>query len=220
MPRPFDLLPPLLDGLWVTVQLMVGGAAIAAVMACVAGLAVRSGYRILQLPALVYIEVFRGTSALVQLYWFFYALPLLGFSLSAMAAGILVLGLNIGSYGAEVVRGALGAVPRGQHEACTALNLPPMTRFMRVIAPQALVRILPPVGNLSTELLKGTSLVSLITLSDLTFRGMMVRTETLRTAEVFGLLLLIYFGIALAMTSTVRRLEKRLKRGWHLEALR
>lgn len=220
MPRPFDLLPPLLDGLWVTVQLMVGGAAIAAVMACVAGLAERSGYRILQLPALVYIEVFRGTSALVQLYWFFYALPLLGFSLSAMAAGILVLGLNIGSYGAEVVRGALGAVPRGQHEACTALNLPPMTRFMRVIAPQALVRILPPVGNLSTELLKGTSLVSLITLSDLTFRGMMVRTETLRTAEVFGLLLLIYFGIALAMTSTVRRLEKRLKRGWHLEALR
>lgn len=220
MPRPFDLLPPLLEGLWVTLQLMAGGTLIAALAACIAGLAVRSGVRILQWPALVYIEVFRGTSALVQLYWFFYALPLLGVSLSAMTAGVLVLGLNIGSYGAEVVRGALGAVPRGQHEACTALNLPPLIRFTRVIAPQALVRILPPAGNLLTELLKGTALVSLITLSDLTFRGMMLRAESLRTAEVFGLLLLVYFGIALVMTSSVRRLEKRLKRGWHLEALR
>lgn len=220
MPQPFDLLPPLLEGFWVTVQLMSGGGAIAAVAACIAGLAVRSHTRILRFPALVYIEVFRGTSALVQLYWFFYALPLLGLSLSPLLAGVLVLGLNIGSYGAEVVRGALGAVPRGQHEACTALNLPPMTRFISVIAPQALVRVLPPAGNLLTELLKGTALVSLITLSDLTFRGMMVRAETLRTAEVFGLLLLIYFAIALAMTSSMRRLEKRLKRGWHLEALR
>lgn len=218
MPRPFDLLLPLLDGLWITLLLTFGGALLACALAWAAGLAKLSLTRLLRWPAIVYIEVFRGTSALVQLFWFFYALPLLGISLTPLAAGILVLGLNIGAYGAEVVRGAIQSIDKGQYEACTALNMTPFQRMRLVIIPQALISILPPAGNLLIELLKTTALVSLITLSDLTFKGMILRAETLRTAEIFGMLLLIYFGIALFLTFLVRKLEATLKRGWHMES--
>lgn len=217
MPKPFDLVLPLLDGLWITLVLTAGGGLLASAMAWSAGLAKLSRWRILRWPAIAYIEVFRGTSALIQLFWFFYALPLLGVSLTPIVAGILVLGLNIGAYGAEVVRGGIQSIDRGQYEACTALNLSPMQQLRFVIVPQALVRILPPAGNLLIELLKTTALVSLITLSDLTFKGMILRAESLRTAEIFGMLLIIYFGIASLLTFLIRRLEIALKRGWHLE---
>ena len=217
MPRPFDLVPPLLEGLWVTLQLTVGGAVVAFVLAWLAGLGRLSRLWVLRWPAIAYIEVFRGTSALVQLFWFFYALPLLGISLNPMTAGVVVLGLNIGAYGAEVVRGAIQSIDRGQHEACTALNLSPARALWLVIAPQAVVRMLPPAGNLLIELLKSTALVSLITLSDLTFKGLILRADSLRTTEIFGTLLVMYFVIALGLTAIMRWVEARVKRGWHME---
>ncbi len=219
MPAPFDLIPPLLEGFWVTVQLTLGGALLACILAWVGGLGKRSALWPVRWTAIAYIEIFRGTSALVQLFWFFYGLPLLGVHLAPMAAGILVLGLNIGAYGAEIVRGGIQSIDRGQTEACTALNLSAFQQFRLVLLPQALVRILPPAGNLLIELLKTTALVSLITLSDLTFKGMILRAENLRTAEIFAMLLLIYFGLAQLLALLVRRLELRLKRGWHMEGL-
>lgn len=215
MPRPFDLVPDLLNGLSVTLILTAGGAALAVVMAITAGLAKMSPHRTLRWSAIAYIEVFRGTSALVQLFWFFYALPLLGVYLSPMAAGILVLGLNVGSYGAEVVRGAVQSIGNGQHEAAQALSLSPYQKLRHVVLPQALVRALPPTGNLLIELLKSTALVSLITLNDLTFQAMLLRSETLRTAEIFGLLLLMYFTIAQIFIFGTRKLEGVLTRGWY-----
>lgn len=217
MPRPFDLVPPLLDGLWVTLQLTAGGALLACVMAWLGGLAKLSDRRTLRWPAIVYVEVFRGTSALVQLFWFFFALPLLGINLTPMTAGTLVLGLNIGAYGAEIVRGGIQSIDRGQFEAGTALNLTALQRLWFVIAPQALVHMLPSAGNLLIELLKSTALVSLITLNDLTFTGMILRAESLRTAEIFGILLLIYFAVAQSTAFLIRRAEARLKHGWHIE---
>lgn len=217
MPRPFDLLPSLLQGLGITLALTAGGAALALLLAWAAGLGRLNRHCIVRWPAIAYIEIFRGTSALVQLFWVFYALPLLGVSFSPMTAGILVLGLNIGAYGAEVVRGAIQSIDRGQYEACLALNFTPFQRMRWVIAPQAIVHMLPPAGNLLVEMLKSTALVSLITLSDLTFKGLLLRADTLRTGEIFGMLLFVYFGVALALTSMVRRLEAHVKRGWHLE---
>jgi len=217
MERILTIVPPLLEGLWVTLQLTAGGALFAGILAWVAGLGKLSVSRWARWPAIVYIEVFRGTSALVQLFWFFYGLPMLGVHLPPMLAGILVLGLNIGAYGAEIVRGAIQSVANGQSEACTALNMTRWQQRRLVIIPQALVAILPPAGNLLIELLKTTALVSLITLSDLTFKGMILRAESLNTAEIFGVLLLIYFAIAQTLMFAVRRVELRLKRGWHLE---
>jgi polar amino acid transport system permease protein len=208
-----DILPPLLQGLVVTVELTVASAVLAMAIAFLAGLARLSRFRAVRWAALAYIEIFRGTSALVQLFWLYFALPLFGFDISAMTAGILGLGLNTGAYGAVVVRGALEAVPRGQIEAAEALNLTPRQRLWHVVLPQAAVAMLPPWGNLFIELLKNTALVSLITISELTFQGQLVRSETLRTPEVFGTVLLLYFLLALVITKTVRLTERRLAFG-------
>src|SRR5690606_3500930 len=116
-------LPALIDGLRVTLQLWVGGAVLALVLAIAAGLGRGSRRAWLRWPASLYVEIFRGTSALVQLFWFYFALPFFGVSLPALVTGVVVLGLNSGAYGAEVVRSAVANVPRGQREASVALNL-------------------------------------------------------------------------------------------------
>jgi polar amino acid transport system permease protein len=126
---------------------------------------------------------------------------------------VLGLGLNIGAYGAEVLRGALASVPRGQVEAAIALGMPPRQRFIRIVLPQALLHALPPATNLLIELLKGTSLVSLITLADLTFRANQLVESTFRSGEIFTLALLIYFVLAQAINLAMRLLERRLGRG-------
>jgi polar amino acid transport system permease protein len=213
MPQPLDLLPGLLQGLWVTLSITAGGAIIAAVAAFGAGLARLSRHVWINVPALVYIDVFRGTSALVQLFWAYFALPLLGIELRAMTVGIAVLGLNIGAYGAEVVRGAIQAVSLEQREAAVALNFTENQAMWRIIVPQALPGMLPPFGNLLIELLKSTALVSLITLHDLTFQAQLLRAATLRSAEIFALVLGLYFLAALLISQGMRRLERRLAAG-------
>ena len=210
MPPPLDLLPDLLGGLVVTLQVTAGAAVLALVMSFLGGLGRLSRTRPVRWVATAYVEVFRGTSALVQLFWVFFVLPFVGLDLDALTAGIVVLGLNIGAYGSEVVRGALQAVPDGQREAAVALNLSPARTRWRVLIPQALPVMLPPAANLLVELLKGTALVSLITLSELTFVAQTLRADTLRTAEVFGLVLVLYFGVAMALTAGMRRLERRV----------
>ncbi|MFP5460271.1 MAG: ectoine/hydroxyectoine ABC transporter permease subunit EhuC [Gammaproteobacteria bacterium] len=208
-----ELLPELLRGAWVTLQVAGGGAVLAVASALAAALARMYGPRPLRWLAVGYIEAFRGTSALVQLFWLFFVLPHFGVTLSPMTVGILALGLNVGAYGAEVVRGAIGSVPRGQWEAATALNLGRAQALRRVILPQAFVAMIPPWGNLFIELVKATSLVSLITLSDLAFKAQQLNQNTLRTAEIFGLVMLIYLGISMLVTLCMRKLERRAARG-------
>jgi polar amino acid transport system permease protein len=198
-------------GLWITIQLTAGGTLLALVVALIAGIARASKNRIVRTITGAYVEVFRGSSVLVQMFWIFFVLPLPPFNieLTALQAGILALGLNVGAYGAEVVRGAVQAIDRGQIEASVALNMSPALMMRRVIIPQATVRMLPPFGNLMIELLKATSLVSLITLADVTFQAATLRQTVGRIPEVFGLLLVIYFLIAYPLTLGVRWLESR-----------
>ena len=206
-----ELVPPLLQGLAVTLEIMAGAVVLAVPLALAAGIGRLSSLRPLRWIAAVYVEVFRGTSALVQLFWFYFVLPLFGVQLPAMLVGIVVLALNAGAYGAEVVRGAIRAVPPGQREAGVALNLTRGQIMRRIVVPQAIPAMLPPAGNLLIELLKNTALVSLITITDLTFRGQLLRSETLRTTEIFTLMLLLYFAVALLITAGVRLLERRVR---------
>lgn len=208
-----NLLPPLLEGLWVTLTITAGGAFVAVLAAFAAGLARLSRRVWLRAVALIYIDLFRGTSALVQLFWAYFVLPLFGLTVDASTVGILVLGLNVGAYGAEVVRGAIQAVPREQYEAAVALDFDERQTLWRIVLPQAVLSMLPPFGNLLIELLKGTALVSLITLKDLTFQAQMLRSATLRSAEIFGLVLILYFLVAQSLTYGMRRLERRLAFG-------
>lgn len=210
-----ELIPLLLQGVWITVQVTVFGSLLAIVAAILAALGRRSSWRPLSWFCVAYIEVFRGTSLLVQLFWLFFVLPLPPFNLelSAYTVAIVGLGLHIGAYGAEVMRGAISSVAKGQYEACTALNMPAATRFRRVILPQALLAAIAPGTNLLIELLKNTSLVSLITLSDLSFRARQLDQATFQTLEIFSLTLLLYFFLAQVINFLMRRVERRLNRG-------
>ncbi len=210
-----ELLPLLIQGAWVTIQVTFFGSILAIVAAILAALGRMSPWRLLSWFSVAYIEVFRGTSLLVQLFWLFFVLPLPPFNveLSPYAVAIVGLGLHIGAYGAEVMRGAISSVAKGQYEAATALNFSGYKRFRRIILPQALLAAIPPGTNLLIELLKNTSLVSLITLSDLSFRARQLDQATFQTLEIFSLALLMYFILAQAINLGMRGLERRLARG-------
>jgi polar amino acid transport system permease protein len=210
-----DLLPLLLQGAWVTLQVTFWGSLLAIVAAILAALGRLSPWLPLRWFSVAYIELFRGTSLLVQLFWLFFVLPLPPFNveLSSFTVAIVGLGLHIGAYGAEVMRGAIGSVAKGQYEASVALNFSAFTRFRRIILPQALLAAIAPGTNLLIELLKNTSLVSLITLSDLSFRARQLDQATFETLEIFTLALIMYFVMAQAINFGMRSLERRLSRG-------
>jgi polar amino acid transport system permease protein len=205
--------PFLLKGVVITIELTVMAAVLAFIMSFIAGFARLSKYAIVRVITQIYVEVFRGTSLLVQLFWVYFVLPFFGIELSAMMTGVLVLGLNYGAYGSEVIRSSILAIPKGQIEAGIALNMSSNLIMRKVILPQALLIMLPPLGNYLIELLKSTALVSLITLHDLMFVGTMINNVTLRTVEVYSLVLIIYFLLAYPLTLGIRRLEKSLSAG-------
>jgi polar amino acid transport system permease protein len=203
----------ILQGALVTVQLTVMGSILALVVAFVAGLGRVSRFAILRWLASAYIEFFRGTSIFVQLFFAYFVLPFMGITLTPLQAGVLALGLNVGAYAAEVVRGAILSVGREQYEACVALNLSRWQCMRKVILPQALLVMLPTFGNNAIELLKATSIVSLISLADMTFQANIVRSQTGNTLIPFATILILYFIFALMISFGVRALEKRMARG-------
>jgi polar amino acid transport system permease protein len=207
-----EFLPTLLSATWVTIEILAFAAPLAIVMAFILGLSRLSPIAILRLAARMIVEFLRGVSALILLFWLFFVLPLLGLSLPPKVCAVVALGLSAGSYGAEIVRGAILAIPQVQREAATALNFTPVQRMFLILIPQALVGMLPPFGNLLIELLKSTSLVAMVTIADLTFRAVQLNATYLRTVEVFSLVLAIYFVLALSITGLVRLLEWRLGR--------
>lgn len=203
-------LPLIGDGIVITLALTVGGAILALALAVGLGLLARQRSLLLRGFARVVIEFFRGTSLVVQLFWFFFVLPLFGLTLPAMAVGIVALGLNYGAYGAEIVRGSLSAVPAGQWEASTALSLSPAQRMRRVIFPQAWALMLPSLSNLLIHLLKGTAIVSFITMTDLTYRIDQLRLDT-STFFAYSVGLVLYFALAYVLTLAMKALEVRAK---------
>jgi polar amino acid transport system permease protein len=206
-------LPQLMQGAVLTVEITLLGCVLAVVMGVLAALARLYAPAPVRWLATAYVEVFRGTSALVQLFWLFFVLPQFGLSLAPFLVAVLALGLNVGAYGSEVVRGAILGVPRGQWEATTALNMTRAAALRRIILPQAFVAMIPPWGNLFIELLKATSLVSLITLSDLAFRAQTLNQTTFQTVPIFTLVLLIYLALSLVLTIGMRFLENRAALG-------
>jgi polar amino acid transport system permease protein len=147
------------------------------------------------------------------MYWIFFVLPLFDITLSKFTAGFIAVGLNLGAYGAELVRSGVQSVPKGQYEACTALNIPYWKQIRRIIFPQAMVIMLPPWGNLLIELLKGTALIALISVADLMFEAKQINATTFLSAQTFGTALIIYYLIARCLISpSVRGLEKKLSR--------
>ena len=206
-----DAWPRFQEGIVTTIYLTLGGAALGFAMALVLGVAAGSRLMVIRGVSRTIVEFFRGTSLLVQLFWLFFVLPLLGYELDPLFCGILALGLNYGAYAAEVVRGSLAAVPAPQKEAAVALNFSPWQRMYRVVFPQAWVQMIPPLNNLLVQLLKGSALASFILLQDLTFHIGELRRVTGDTVFAFGVGLILYFVIAYVLTLFMNLLEVRAK---------
>jgi polar amino acid transport system permease protein len=205
--------PRLLSGTGVTVAQFFLSAVFAVIISLAFGLMKLSPNRLIKGFAVTYIEIFRGTSLLVQLFWIFYVLPLFGVTLDKFTAGYVAIAMNTGAYGAELVRGGILAVPKGQWEAATAINMSPAKRMWRIILPQALVNMLPPWGNLMIEVLKGTALVSLISVADLMFHAKQINASTYLSAQIFGTALVVYYILARFMlTPFMRWLEGYMSR--------
>lgn len=219
-----NYMPPLLEGAWVTAQLTLYSTLLGAVFAFAFGLGKLSRNVVIKGICIAFIEVFRGTSLLVQLFWLYFALPVLGqtigidLRLPPLVAGTLALSLNIGAYGAEVVRGAVQAVPKSQLEAAKALDFTERQTLWRISLPQAIPEMMPSFSNLAIQNLKDTALVSLISLGDMAFRAEQIRNFTQDSTTVYTLLLFMYFGMALVLFTIMRLLERSVGR-WRARGL-
>lgn len=201
----------LAQGLPETLIATIAGIALTIVLSFAAGLALLSPHRWVRVISRIYVEGLRGTSEVVQLFWIFFALPLLvGFQVLPLWAGVLVLGLNHGAYGAEVVRGAVQSVPRAQYEGAIALSLTPAQRMIRVILPQAVVEMIPPFNNLFIQLLKSTSILSFISVNEITRQAQQVLVPRFnpQAFQIFVILMLFYLVMSLVITAVMRLLER------------
>lgn len=211
-----DVVPQIARGLEVTITILIASAFFSYMMAFIAGLCRLSNKFIVRKVTGFYVEVFRGTSLIVQLFWLYYAIPML-FNIqlgSKWWIGVIAIGLNYGAYLSEVVRSSILAVNHGQTEAATALNMSSFQRMRLIIFPQALRMMLPEFGNYTIQILKGTSLVSLIGLTDILYYGDIIRsTNASITPLVYLIVLIFYFILALPLIWLTRKGESIAKKG-------
>jgi His/Glu/Gln/Arg/opine family amino acid ABC transporter permease subunit len=159
-----------------------------------------------------YLAIFRGTPLLIQVFWIFYGLPLIGIRLPPIAAGILALALNFGAYSSEIVRSGLTSVAPGQHEAAKMLGMTRWQSLRRVVFPQAFVVSAPALANQVIELFKNTSLLGLITVAELIRAGRQLAVVTYNQMGSWMLVACFYIIIAGAASIAMRRFEKRTNR--------
>lgn len=201
----------LAQGLPPTIELTVGGIVLSTVIAFVVGLANTNRHVAVRAIVRIYVEGWRGTSELVQLFWIYFAVPLLlGFQIIPLWAGILVLGLNYGAYGAEIVRGAVRSVAPEQYEGAIALNFSPSQRMFRIILPQAVVEMIPSFTTQFIQLLKATAIVSLITVPELTYQAKQILIPTFsgQVTLILSTVLLMYLVLAIVITVVMRFVER------------
>lgn len=183
------------------------------VLGLLLGLARLSRSRLLNVPLVAFIEAFRCTPLLVQIVWFYYALPvILGLQIPAWVAATLVLSCYTGAFYAEIFRAGIVSIERGQWDAAMALGLQRWPTMRLVVLPQAIRRMVPPFMNQSITQLKNTSLVSTIAVPDLLYQGTLITADTFRPLETYTVVALIYFAILFPMTRFVQAYEQRLSR--------
>ncbi len=201
----------LLEGVWITVSVTAGALAIGLFVGLFLGMMRMSQYKAISQPALWYVEIFRNTPALVQLMWVYYALPILtGLELNAVLSCTAALSLNISAYLAEIFRGGIQSIERGQVEAARSLGLSFAQTMRKVVLPQAVRRMIPPFVNETVSLIKYSSLVSILGVADLTYQAQVLSTTTFRPMEVFSFIALVYLVICTSLSYSAQRIEKRL----------
>lgn len=206
--------PKLLQGALVTVEIT----AVALVLGCMMGLLVGIGRlnpkkRVIYALCTSYVTAIRGTPLLVQLFILFFGLPQFGILLPAFVCAVIGLGIYSGAYVSEIVRGSIQSIDRGQMEAARSLGMSYGTAMRSIILPQALVRMIPPLGNEFIALIKNSALVSLLTIHDLMHEGQKIISVSYRSLEVYLAIALIYFVLTGLTTLALRHIEQRLRAG-------
>ena len=203
----------ILTGLGVTIAYTVGTIVLGLVIGLVTGLLRLSRNPMITAPLVAYVEIFRCTPLLVQIVWFYYALPVvLGIDIPAHVAAVLVLSLYTGAFYAEIIRGGVNSIERGQWDAARAIGMRRRQVMRHVILPQAVKRMIPPFMNQSIIQLKNTSLVSTIAVADLLYQGTIITAATYRPLEVYTMVAIIYFLVLFPLTLAAQQVERRLAR--------
>lgn len=203
-------LPFLLKGLPYTLMISFGGLFIGFIIGIVTGLMSLSKTLFLRWPATAYIEIFRGTPILVQVLFIYYGLPdLIGGPINALTAGIAAIALNSGAYISEVVRGGVKSIDRGQTEAGVSLGLSRSQTFWSIVWPQALRRMIPPLGNQAIVSIKDTSLFSVIGVGELVRQGQVYIATTFTAFEVYFMVAVLYLAVTLTLSVLLRWYERR-----------
>ena len=201
----------LLLGLWTTLKLTLICVLLGCALGFVTAMARTGGNVILRTVAGAYVEFFRGTPVLIQLFWIFFCLPLLlGVELSNFASGVIALTLYMGAISSETFRASLKSVGREQMDACIALGLPRRVQVTSVILPQAVLRAAPTILSNCVSLFKESALVSAVGMADLMFVGQNISNNTARPVEMLTIVALIYFVIAFPLTRAVTLVEARI----------
>jgi len=194
-------LPDYLHAAVLALRITVLGFLLAFVLAMIAALARNSGLRILRILAACYVEVIRNTPVLLQIFIVYFALPSFGIRLSAVTAGTIALGVNVGAYLTEVVRAGISSVGAGQLEAAQILGLSRTHVFIYVVAPQALRNVYPALVNNLVQVLLGTSLLSTIAVPEITGVATVINARTLLFVQVFGIAVVLYLVLSYGLSA-------------------
>jgi His/Glu/Gln/Arg/opine family amino acid ABC transporter permease subunit len=202
-------LPFLLRGALVTVEVSTLGVGLAALIALPVALGRLSRWRVLRAVTFLYLDAIRGTPLLLQIFAIFYLPPLVGLDLSPFQSAVLALGLNSGAYAAEVLRGGIQSLPRGQIESARSLGMTAAQCLRRIVLPQVVVNVLPALTNEAASLVKASSLVSVLAVVELTRVGQQIVGRIVRPMEIYAAVGALYFlmngTIATASAAALRR---------------
>jgi polar amino acid transport system permease protein len=201
--------PLILRGLLITLEVSALVLLIGTAIGIVGGLSLLYGVLPLRWLVRIYVDIVRGIPLLVLIFAIFYGFPVLNLKVSAVAAAVIALSIFCGAHVSEVVRGGINSLPKGQTDAAKAIGLTFIQRLRYVIFPQAISRILPPWTNTAVELVKASSLVSLVSVVDLMLAIQQIVGRTRETLLLYGVAALLYFAINFTISSIGLRLEKR-----------
>ena len=208
----FDYFPMILLGFWLTLKIVICAIALGIPLGLILALGRRSNFILISFFATSFIELFRNTPFIIQVFLFYYVLPFYGLRLSAEYVGILALAAFGSAYFAEIIRAGIDAIPKGQLESARAIGMTDWQSMKNIILPQTVSIVLPPLTNQTLTLIKESAILSTITVHELTMTGLMVQGETFRPFEVFIMVALLYWALNETIASIMRRIEKRYSR--------
>lgn len=210
----WETIPLLINGLLLTLLITVAGLAIGFALGVAAGFAKLSSRTLLRGAATWYIEIIRGTPLIVQAMFLYFGIPLAtGVRVTPIAAGITAIAVNSGAYIAEIVRGAIQSVEKGQMEAGRSIGLTHTQTMLHIIWPQAFRRMIPPLGNQFIISLKDTSLLMVIGVGELTMKGQEIISTTYRAFEIWLTVAILYFILTFTLARLLQLLEQKLLSG-------